>query len=308
MASLLITVFLLAAFGSSLESSFAESRKELRNKESGDKIAVQLHHSIYGNRIDPSLVVQLSWRPRVFLYKGFLSDQECDYLIYLAHTVKDKSSGNGQHSEGVSAKQMLASGLLLNVEDDIVKRIEERISVWTFLPKENSKPLQVMQYGPEEAGQSLHYFANNSKLELSAPLMATVVLYLSNVTQGGEILFPESRDRSWSNCGKSTEILKPVKGNAILFFSLHPSATPDKSSSHGRCPVLKGKLWSAVKFFYARSVGGEKISLTSNYDECTDEDDRCLSWASMGECERNPVFMIGSPDYYGTCRKSCNAC
>lgn len=263
-----------------------------------------LEHSIYySNRIDPSRVVQISWQPRVFLYRGFLSEKECDYLISLAYAVKEESLGNDGILEGVETS--------LNIEDDILARIEERLSIWTFLPKENSKPLQVMNYGPEKNSQNLGYFTNKTKLELSGPLMATVVLYLSNATQGGQILFPESKPRSssWSNCGNISEILQPVKGNAVLFFSLHPSASLDKSSFHARCPVLEGDMWSAIKYFYAKPISRGKVSdISDDGGECTDEDDNCPSWASLGECQRNPVFMIGSPDYYGTCRKSCNAC
>ncbi|XP_061352849.1 probable prolyl 4-hydroxylase 12 [Gastrolobium bilobum] len=293
--SLLLTLLLLSV-------SFSDSRKELRkNQENAVEL---LNHSIYYfNRIDPSRVVQISWQPRVFLYKDFLSDKECDYLISLAHAVKEKTSGNDGHSEEVETS--------LDKEDDIVARIEERISVWTFLPKENSRPLQIMHYGLEQDGQNLDYFRNKTKLELSGPLMATVVLYLSNATQGGQILFPESEPKSsswWSNCKKSSKILQPVKGNAILFFSLHLNASPDKSSLHARCPVLKGDMWSAIKFFYARSISEGKVSTITDSSECTDEDDNCPAWAAMGECQRNPVYMIGSPDYYGTCRKTCHAC
>ncbi|MCH84619.1 prolyl 4-hydroxylase subunit alpha-2-like, partial [Trifolium medium] len=194
--------------------------------------------------------------------------------------------------------------------DDIVKRIEERISVWTFLPKENSKPLQVMSYGLGKDKRNFNFFTNKPKLELTGPLMATVILYLSSDTQGGQIVFPESvtKSSSWSNCRNSSDILQPVKGNAILFFSRNLNTSPDKSSFHTRCPVLKGEIWSAVKFFYARPISGGKVSTTSDVEECTDEDDSCAAWAAIGECQRNPVYMIGSPDYYGTCRKSCNAC
>ncbi|KAL2605134.1 hypothetical protein AAZX31_09G124700 [Glycine max] len=278
------------------------SRKELRSKQ---ETALQmLEHSIhYSNRINPSRVVQISWQPRVFLYKGFLSDKECDYLVSLAYAVKEKSSGNGGFSEGVET--------FLDIEDDILARIEERLSLWAFLPKEYSKPLQVMHYGPEPNGRNLDYFTNKTQLELSGPLMATIVLYLSNAaTQGGQILFPESvpRSSSWSSCSNSSNILQPVKGNAILFFSLHPSASPDKNSFHARCPVLEGNMWSAIKYFYAKPISSGEVSAISDGGECTDEDDNCPAWAAMGECQRNPVFMIGSPDYYGTCRKSCNAC
>ncbi|KAJ6811568.1 prolyl 4-hydroxylase 2 precursor [Iris pallida] len=41
--------------------------------------------------LDPTRVTQLSWRPRAFLYMGFLSHQECDHLIALARDKLEKS-------------------------------------------------------------------------------------------------------------------------------------------------------------------------------------------------------------------------
>ena len=42
-----------------------------------------------------------------------------------------------------------------------------------------------MHYGPEPNGRNIDYFTNKTQLELSGPLMATIVLYLSNAaTQG----------------------------------------------------------------------------------------------------------------------------
>nr|XP_011470346.1 PREDICTED: probable prolyl 4-hydroxylase 12 isoform X1 [Fragaria vesca subsp. vesca] len=293
------------------------SRKELRSKELGQEALIELGHSVDYNRIDPSRVVQLSWRPRVFLYEGFLSDEECDHLIYLANGGDGKSSTDYDESGNSNTNRMLKSlELPLNQEDGIVSTIEEKISAWTFLPKENSRALQVLHYDLEEVEKNYNYFGNGSTLEQSEPLLATVVLYLSNITRGGEILFPESevnkllqlKSKAWSGCGKSNSILKPIKGNAILFFNLHPNASPDKSSSHARCPVLEGEMWCATKLFHAKAIPREHSLSNSGNRECTDEDDSCPRWADIGECQRNPVFMIGSDDYYGTCRKSCNVC
>lgn len=49
-----------------------------------------------------------------------------------------------------------------------------------------------MHYGVEEAKQNFDYFGNKSALISSDYLMATIVLFLSNVTRGGEILFRKS--------------------------------------------------------------------------------------------------------------------
>ncbi|KAJ0098846.1 hypothetical protein Patl1_20145 [Pistacia atlantica] len=314
---------------------FMVGRKELRDKETCKGNVIKLLHSIKENKIDPSRAYPTLMATKV-RYLGLL------FLFSCCHFIKSKSSwlynqlgiwsiciavfyrmrnvttlflwhleqkkrrlGTGLHSDNVFMNQTQ-----LTTEDNIVARIEERISSWTFLPKENSKPLKVMHYGLEEDKQKLDYFGNKSKLGLSERLMATVILYLSNVTQGGEIQFPDStvKNKMGSDCTKVSDVQRPIKGNAILFFTLHPNASRDESSSHARCPVLEGEMWCAAKFFQVRDVNKEKVSIESDGDECTDEDEDCPHWAAIGECQRNPVFMIGSPDYYGTCRKSCSAC
>ncbi|KAG5234582.1 ShTK domain-containing family protein [Salix suchowensis] len=284
------------------------SRKELRNTEPHLETMIQSGSSIQINRVDPSRVVTVSWRPRVFMYNGFLTDEECDHLISLAQGTKETSEGKDDDSGRTGRNRLLASSTsLLNMDDNILSRIEERVSAWTLLPKENSKPLQVMHYGIEDAKNNVDYFGNKSAIVSSEPLMATLVFYLSNVTQGGEILFPKSEVKSkiWSDCTKISDSLRPIKGNAILFFTVHPNSSPDMGSSHSRCPVLEGEMWYATKTFYLRAI---KVFSDSEGSECTDEDGNCSSWAALGECEKNPVYMIGSPDYYGTCRRSCNAC
>jgi prolyl 4-hydroxylase len=101
--------------------------------------------------------------------------------------------------------------------------------------------------------------------------------------------------------------LKPMKGSAILLFNVKPDGAIDKDSQYEVCSVLQGDKWLAIKHMRASKIEKPRSSPPPD-DDCTDEDDKCVGWAAAGECERNPVFMIGSPDYYGTCRKSCRAC
>lgn len=100
--------------------------------------------------------------------------------------------------------------------------------------------------------------------------------------------------------------VKPKKGDALLFFSLHPDASTDSDSLHGSCPVIEGEKWSATKWIHVRSFDTPKRGLANG--ECSDEDEHCSQWAAAGECKKNPIYMVGSPEYAGYCRKSCNAC
>ncbi|KAM7266180.1 hypothetical protein ACFE04_004077 [Oxalis oulophora] len=283
------------------------SRKELRD----NKDEFRQGNAIHSNRINPSRVVNLSWQPRVFLYRDFLSDEECVHLINLANGEKDiKMGANGASGKSDGNSQRGTSDTQLNSDDTVVARIEERLSTWTLLPKENSKSIWITHYGVEEAGKKFDFIGNKSTSGLNEPLMAVVILYLSNVSHGGGIIFPELsvKSKELSDCTKTNGALSPIKGNAVLFFTANLDASPDKGSSHSRCPVLDGDMWYATKFFHLKSIKKYKLTLDSSNNDCTDEDGNCPEWAARGECQKNPVYMIGSPDYYGTCRKSCNDC
>lgn len=58
---------------------------------------------------------------------------------------------------------------------------------------ENGGPIKVRSYTSEKSsGNKLDYFGEVSSTVSLEPLLATVVLYVSNTTQGGELLFPNS--------------------------------------------------------------------------------------------------------------------
>ncbi|OAP02609.1 hypothetical protein AXX17_AT3G31070 [Arabidopsis thaliana] len=262
--------------------------------------------------VDPTRITQLSWTPRAFLYKGFLSDEECDHLIKLAKgkleksmVVADVDSGESEDSEVRTSSGMF----LTKRQDDIVANVEAKLAAWTFLPEENGEALQILHY---ENGQKydphFDYFYDKKALELGGHRIATVLMYLSNVTKGGETVFPnwkgktpQLKDDSWSKCAKQGYAVKPRKGDALLFFNLHLNGTTDPNSLHGSCPVIEGEKWSATRWIHVRSFGKKKLV-------CVDDHESCQEWADAGECEKNPMYMVGSETSLGFCRKSCKAC
>uniref|UniRef100_N1R0K7 Prolyl 4-hydroxylase alpha subunit domain-containing protein n=1 Tax=Aegilops tauschii TaxID=37682 RepID=N1R0K7_AEGTA len=63
---------------------------------------------------DPSRVVQLSWHPRAFLHKGFLSDAECDHMIELAKDKLEKSMvADNESGKSVQSEVRTSSGMFL---------------------------------------------------------------------------------------------------------------------------------------------------------------------------------------------------
>jgi prolyl 4-hydroxylase len=62
-------------------------------------------------------------------------------------------------------------------------------------------------------------------------------MYLHTTEEGGETIFP-----------RANVSVKPIKGNAVLFYNCLPSGQEDTLSLHGGAPVKKGEKWIATKW------------------------------------------------------------
>ncbi|XP_062144514.1 probable prolyl 4-hydroxylase 10 [Alnus glutinosa] len=222
-----------------------------------------VHNTIHRNDGDEGRGEQwvelISWEPRAFVYHNFLTKEECDHLISLAKphmqksTVVDSETGKSKDSRvRTSSGTFLARG-----RDKFIRNIEKKIADFTFIPVENGEGLQVLHY---EVGQKykphFDYFNDEFNTKNGGQRMATVLMYLSDVEEGGETVFPSAKGNissvPWwnelSDCGKEGLSVKPKMGDALLFWSMKPDATLDPSSLHGGCPVIKGNKWSATKW------------------------------------------------------------
>jgi hypothetical protein len=130
-----------------------------------------------------------------------------------------------------------------------------------------------------------------------------LLFYLSDVEEGGETVFPRASTRvsgpGWSDCAREGMAVKPVAGDALLFYGLLPDGTKDWNSLHGSCPTLRGHKWSATKWIHTGRFGGDAMGALARWGACADLDPACPAWAARGECEANPGFMLAS------CRRSC---
>ncbi|KAK8332668.1 hypothetical protein V6Z12_A10G153800 [Gossypium hirsutum] len=65
-------------------------------------------------QFDPTSVTQLSWRPRAFIYNGFLSSEECDHLIFLAKDKLEKSMvADDVSGQSIESEVRTSSGMFL---------------------------------------------------------------------------------------------------------------------------------------------------------------------------------------------------
>ncbi|URD93369.1 P4Hc [Musa troglodytarum] len=169
----------------------------------------------------------LSWSPRIILFHNFLSMEECDYLKSISRphleisTVVESKTG-----ESIKSKVRTSSGMFLSSkfrQIPIIKAIEKRIAVFSQIPTENGEAIQVLRYETNQYYTWHHdYFSDPFNLKKGGQRVATMLMYLNDVDEGGETIFPQVGSGECSCGGSKVKglCMKPRKGDAILFWSM----------------------------------------------------------------------------------------
>ncbi len=103
--------------------------------------------------------------------------------------------------------------------------------------------------------------------------IATVLVYLSDVEEGGETSFlfegvggtKRIETVDYKACDTGIKY-RPRAGDALLFWSMHPDGSKDKHSLHGGCPVVKGTKWTMTKWIRDKCILGGQMCIGEGVD------------------------------------------
>ncbi len=178
-----------------------------------------------------------------------MSPGECDELIALARprlvpsTVVDPQTG-----QDVVAGYRNSLGMFFRPgESPLIARLDRRFAELMRLPVENGEGLQVLCYG--EGGATAPHFdfvaptndANRASLARSGQRVSTLLIYLNDVPEGGQTIFPRA---GWT--------IQPRRGSAVCFESCNRRGQLDPQSLHAGQPVLRGQKWVVTKWMRQR--------------------------------------------------------
>lgn len=179
--------------------------------------------------------------PLVLVLENVLTDKECEQLIQLSKDRLDRSKIGTTHEVN---EIRTSSGMFFeNAENELITKIEKRISEIMCIPVEHAEGIQVLNYKPgQEYKPHFDYFSEASKAANNNRIN-TLVMYLNDVEKGGETLFP--------NLEISVE---PKKGTAVYFEYFYTNEELNKLTLHSGNPVEKGEKWVATQWMRRKKI------------------------------------------------------
>lgn len=192
----------------------------------------------------------LSVEPMVALANGLLDQDGCEHIIRLAKGhIADAVATLGPAASPSPASSG-TSCWLRDDSDDIVRSLVQRLADLLAFPLEHAEGVQVVHYRPGQR-ESSHYDAYDLRTSIGQRAcrcghqrVATVLLYLNDVAEGGVTHFPEL----------ALEVL-PTRGQGVLFNTVGTSPfKPHPGSLRGERPVIRGEKWLCTLWFRARPL------------------------------------------------------
>lgn len=87
------------------------------------------------------------------------------------------------------------------------------------------------------------------KIGIYGQRVATVLMYLCDVEEGGSTSFTELKITA-----------KPIRGDAIIFYNCKPNGEPDLQTMHSGDKVIKGTKWLAIKLINQKGEGLKSLA------------------------------------------------
>lgn len=243
----------------SLDYEVDDLRNKTHDNHDHDLDNSVMAHGLTGEpRVDSISFQVLSWKPRALYFPKFATSDQCQKIIDMARTRLKPSLLSLRKGETAASTKGIrtSSGTFISASDDrsgVLEAIEHKIARATMIPRSHGEAFNILRY---KIGQRYvsHYDAFNPAEygPQKSQRMASFLLYLSDVEEGGETMFP-FENGSNMDIGYDYEKciglkVKPRRGDGLLFYSLLPNGTIDQASLHGSCPVIKGEKWVATKW------------------------------------------------------------
>ena len=205
---------------------------------------------------EPNQTIEvLSNDPVIAYMDNVITSDECKHIIAAARNSISRARVAGER-ESIESPGRTGSNTGLELDtDQTILSIAERISELVGIPLEHAENIQVVHYGKgQEYGA--HFDAHNLETVLGqnccrngGQRVATALVYLNDVSEGGATHFP-NKDIS----------ISAREGRMAIFHNTLPgTADPHPDSTHAGMPVVEGEKWAFNIWFRARPISETQI-------------------------------------------------
>jgi len=199
-----------------------------------------------GNTIHTDREIEIITRleePLIVVLGNVLSNEECDELIRLAIAKDNMQRSKIGATREVNELRTSSSMFLEESENDIVARVEKRVSSIMNIPIEHGEGLQILKYTPGQEYKAHYDFFSSTSKAANNNRISTLVMYLNDVEEGGETFFP-----------KLDFSVSPQKGTAVYFEYFYTDQNVNELTLHGGAPVIAGEKWVATQWMRKQKV------------------------------------------------------
>ena len=191
-------------------------------------------------------------RPQVIVFADVLSPDECAEMIERSrHRLKRSTTVNPDTGKEDVIRNRTSEGIWYERgEDPFIEKLDRRIASLMNWPVQNGEGLQILHYGitgeyrahfdyfpPDQPGSAVHTARGGQRV-------ATLVIYLNDVADGGETTFPQAGISVAAN-----------RGGAVYFRYMNGQRQLDPLTLHAGAPVLAGDKWIMTKWMRERAYG-----------------------------------------------------
>ncbi|XP_064486823.1 prolyl 4-hydroxylase subunit alpha-2-like isoform X1 [Ornithodoros turicata] len=203
-------------------------------------------------RFNPVKLEELNLKPYVAVMHGVIQEKDINDLLAFAKPRLKRSTHFGGRGSVASGVRTSSNAWLGDEDADVAVRLNtflgDLLGLGTRFDEQEAEKYQLANYGI--GGQYLSHidFLQTSYNLPNVPVhdfergagdrVATLMVYLTDVAEGGATVFPHLGLR-----------IEPKKGDAAFWWNLKTDGEGEQLATHGGCPVLFGTKWIANKWF-----------------------------------------------------------
>lgn len=163
----------------------------------------------------------------------------CLIEMAISKNMEKSTTGDQQHAKNVNLRSSSNAWVMRgdsNIVETLFKRSADLLNVHEKLidPLLIGEPFHVVKY---EKGQKYDFHHDWGVEGIPNARLLTLLIYLNNQEEGtgGETVFPLAEKYGLK--------VRPVKGNAILFYNLLEDGNADELTLHSGAEVQEGTKW-----------------------------------------------------------------